>query len=168
MIGKCLGLAGLALCLPALPAKAADDDLLSLSAGWFDVFLNDDDALALTAEYRWAREFWIFQPFVGGTATSDLGGHVFAGVLVEAKLTERIYLTPSLAPGLYFKGNGKDLGSVIQFRSQIELAYRFDDMSRLAIGLAHISNAGIEDKNPGAEIAFISYQMPLSRLGRLF
>src|SRR3546814_8920873 len=74
----------------------------------------------------------------------------YAGVLVDIYFGRRWVLTPSFAPGLYWKGNSddpKDLGNTIEFRSQLELSYRFDDRSRLGIGFNHMSNASLGDRS---------------------
>ena len=52
---------------------------------------------------------------------------------------------------IYGEGDGKDLGHAIEFRSGIEVAYRFDDYSRLGLSFTHISNAGLDERNPGVE-----------------
>ena len=70
-------------------------------------------------------------------------------------------LTPSLAPGLYREGGGKDLGHVIEFRSSVKLAYRFDNRARLGLDLYHLSNAGLANRNPGANALMLTYSMPL-------
>ncbi len=62
-------------------------------------------------------------------------------------------MTPGFGVGAYHDGGGgKDLGSVLAFRSQIVLAYCFDDRSRLAVAFSRISNASVGDDNPGSEI----------------
>ena len=35
--------------------------------------------------------------------------------------------TPSFAPGLYDEGDGKDLGHVLEFKSEVQLSYDFSD-----------------------------------------
>ncbi|MBO6784517.1 MAG: acyloxyacyl hydrolase, partial [Alphaproteobacteria bacterium] len=62
----------------------------------------------------------------------------------------------------YADGNGKDLGHTIEFRSQLEIGYRFDDRSRLSFAVSHISNASLGDSNPGTEIATIYYHIPIN------
>ncbi|MDP6622047.1 MAG: acyloxyacyl hydrolase, partial [Alphaproteobacteria bacterium] len=64
----------------------------------------------------------------------------------------------------YHRGQGKDLGHWIEFRSQLELAYRFDDRSRLGVSLSHISNASLDDNNPGTESLMLNYAVPFHRL----
>jgi lipid A 3-O-deacylase len=77
-------------------------------------------------------------------------------------------LTPNFGPGLYGQGNGKKLGSYVEFRSTFEGGYVFDDGSRLVASFGHTSNAGLTKKNPGTEQAMISYQIPLYRLNSFF
>ena len=68
--------------------------------------------------------------------------------------------TPNIGVGLYDEGDGKKLGSSIEFRSGLELSYELENERRIGISISHISNASIGDKNPGTEIISISYQIP--------
>ena len=58
--------------------------------------------------------------------------------------------TPSFSPGLYFKGDGKDLGHVIEFKSEVQFSYSFSENSTIGVSYNHISNASLGNKNPGA------------------
>lgn len=153
----------LAVVAGAGPARAADPDFLSLSVGAFDV--NDDmTAAEFRLEYRSELEWWIFRPFTGLMGNSDGGFYGYGGVLVDVFFGRRFVLTPSFAIGAYDRGSGKDLGHSIEFRSQIELAYRFDDRSRLAISLDHMSNASLDEVNPGTESLMLTYAFPFEIL----
>jgi len=146
------------------PAARADDpSFVAFSAGAFDVG-KDQTAFEGRAEYRWGNKFWIFKPLAGGMFTSDAALYGYAGVLIDIYFGRRIVAGLSFAPGLFHEGNGKDLGHAIEFRSQIEIAYRFDDRSRLGLALSHMSNASIGDKNPGAESLVLTYAIPTSKL----
>ena len=85
-------------------------------------------------------------------------------MLVDVYFGKRVVLTPSFGAGLYAEGSGKDLGHAVEFRSQIELSYRFDNRSRLGVAFSHISNASIADDNPGVEILNVYYSLPLDGL----
>jgi hypothetical protein len=74
-----------------------------------------------------------------------------------------VVVTPSFGVGAYSDGDGKDLGNTVEFRSQIEGGYRFDDRSRLTLALSHISNASLGDRNPGVNILSVYYHIPLTR-----
>ena len=56
------------------------------------------------------------------------------------------------------------LGHDLEFRSQIEIAYRFDDRARLGLSLSHMSSASIGDKNPGTESIMVTYALPIENL----
>ena len=157
-----LGLA-FALLGPAERARAADPAFVTLGLGAYDVFQNDDKAVDFRLEYRHTK-VWVFKPWAGIEATSDGAVYGLAGILVDVFFGRRIVLTPSFGAGLYHDGSGKDLGSLIEFRSQVELAYRFNDRSRLGVAVSHISNASIGDDNPGTEIVNVYYSIPFEKV----
>jgi hypothetical protein len=66
--------------------------------------------------------------------------------------------------GAYHQGDGEDLGHWIEFRSGLELGFRFDSRERLSLGIAHISNASIGDENPGTEILSLTYAIPIAAI----
>lgn len=152
------------LALPIVPAAAQDPAFLSFSAGYFDFNRQKDTAVEFGAQYRHDEKLWIFQPMAGVMAQTDGATNVYAGISLDIFLGNRFVVRPSFAPGLYFKGGGHDLGHVIEFRSGIELAYRFDNRSRLGLELYHLSNAHIGDKNPGEESLVLQYSVPFENL----
>jgi hypothetical protein len=170
--GKILGLTNIvraaalvAACFVGLaPGQAAaddDPDLFRFAIGWYDI--NDDKgATEFRAEYQSDLKLWFVKPFVGVMGTSDGAFYGYGGFLTDLYFGRRIVVTPSFAVGGYHNGNGKDLGNVVEFRSSIELAYRFDDRSRLGISFYHLSNASLSENNQGTEILSLSYAIPLN------
>lgn len=147
--------------LAPLSAQAADG-LLGVGVGYYDVF-DEDEAVDFRVEYRAATPcFWEIKPFVGAHVTTDGAVYALGGFYGDINLSPEWTLTPSLGAGLYSDGGGKDLGHTVEFRSQLELGYNFDNGSRLSGGLAHISNASLGDRNPGTEILSLNYYFPLS------
>jgi len=143
-------------------AMAGDPDALAFSAGAFDI--NDDKTAAeFRVEYRTDWRRYILTPMVGLMANSDGGFYGYGGVFIDIYFGRRFVGTPNFAVGGYRQGGSKDLGSTIEFRSGIEFAYRFDDRSRLGIAFHHISNASIDDNNPGTESLVLTYSIPLAR-----
>lgn len=160
IIGIAAALAG-ASCLGAGAARAAGPDYLTFGAGVFD--FSDDGVGAGSIEYTdGGRWIWHFQPMTGLMVTGEGSVFGYAGLSLDIFFGRRIVLTPSFAPGLYFEGGGKDLGSVLEFRSSIKLAYRFDNHMRLGLDLHHLSNAGLGDKNPGANNLMLTLSVPLN------
>lgn len=149
----------------AAPANAGDPSedgpLYSVSVGMFDSVQLEDEGIEGRIEYRHDRGLSILKPFGGFMLNDDSAAHVYAGVLIDWHATDNVVITPSFAPGLYMKGQSKDLGYLLQFRSQIEFAWRFDGGTRLGVSLNHISNAGLGKQNPGSESVVLSLIMPV-------
>jgi len=149
--------------LPVSVARALDPAFLTLGAGSFD--MNGDESTGtVSVEYTGGKRlFWEFKPMGGLMATFDGAFYLYGGVAVDIFLGKRLVLTPSFAPGYYHKGSGLDLGHKLEFRSQLEIAYRFDNRARLGFAISHMSNASIGDINPGTESAMIYYSIPLGK-----
>ena len=145
------------------PVVMADDpDFLALGGGWYD-WNDNEDAFDFRAEYRSDyKMLGIAKPWVGIEASSDSAIYAVGGVLVDLYFGRRWVFTPSFGAGVYGDGSGKDLGHMVEFRSQLEFGYRFDNRSRVSLAVSHISNAGLGDSNPGTEIATIYYNIPFS------
>ena len=88
-------------------------------------------------------------PITGGMITADNASYVYTGVQAQYKLGA-INFTPSFTPGLYFEGDGKDLGHIIEFKSELQFSLNVFQNSELGLSYNHISNASLGDKNPGA------------------
>ena len=168
VFGRGLGLASLAGIAMALlttmspsPTRADDPAFVSFAGGYFDWNRQKNEAAEFRLEYRAADKFWIFKPLGGVMGTSDGAWYVFAGVGVDVFFGDRFVVTPSFAPGYYHHGGGLDLGHELEFRSQIEFAWRFDNRSRLGLAVSHMSNASIGDTNPGTESAMVYYSVPI-------
>ena len=161
---KILCLAALAAMLSVTPSLAEDDpEFLSFRTGAFDI--NDSDTTAMFgAEYRSDFKKFFLTPMAGAFVTTKGGVYGYGGVFVDLFLGRRVVLRPNFSVGAYSDGNGKDLGGVLEFRSAIELAWRFDDRSRLGLEFSHLSNAGIYDRNPGTENLTLNYSVPLDKL----
>ena len=88
-------------------------------------------------------------PVTGFLITADNAGYLYTGVEAQYKLGS-INFTPSFTPGLYHEGDGKDLGHILEFKSELEFSFDFSTNSQLGFSYNHISNASLGDKNPGA------------------
>jgi hypothetical protein len=145
-------------------ARADDPDFLSFGGGYFDWNRQKSPAAEFRLEYRSDQKLWGFKPLGGLMATSNGAIYAYAGVGIDVFFGRRFVVTPSFAPGYYHKGNSLELGHELEFRSQIEFAYRFDDRSRLGVAVSHMSNASIGDTNPGTESAIFYYSVPFLKL----
>ena len=88
-------------------------------------------------------------PITGGFITEKSAFYVYTGAQAEYNLG-LLTITPSFAPGYYNYGDGKDLGSALEFKSEVQVSFDLSDSAELGMSYNHISNASIGDKNPGA------------------
>ena len=88
-------------------------------------------------------------PITGVLITSDNAGYVYTGVQAQYKIGI-LNITPSFTPGLYHEGDGKDLGHMLEFKSEVQLSLDLSKNTELGFSYNHLSNASLGDKNPGA------------------
>ena len=88
-------------------------------------------------------------PVTGAMITQENAVYLYTGIQAEYDLGILNFI-PSFTPGLYSEGDGKDLGSPIEFKSEVQLSFDLFKNSELGFSYNHISNASIGDKNPGA------------------
>ena len=88
-------------------------------------------------------------PITGALITADNAGYLYTGIQAQYKIGA-LNFTPSFTPGLYHQGDGKDLGHLIEFKSELQISLDLSKTSELGFSYNHISNASLGDKNPGA------------------
>ena len=88
-------------------------------------------------------------PITGFMITENNAGYVYTGVQAQYSIGN-LNITPSFSPGLYGEGDGKDLGHVLEFKSELQLSLDLFSNSQLGFSYNHISNASLGEKNPGA------------------
>ena len=88
-------------------------------------------------------------PITGAMITADSATYFYTGVQAQYKIGA-LNLTPSFTPGYYNKGDGKDLGHALEFKSEVQLSLDLPKSSQLGFSYNHLSNASLGDKNPGA------------------
>ena len=155
-------LAAAAVLVAPWAARADDPDLLAIGAGAYNVLRNAKEA-ELRLEYRFSYRFLhIIRPVAGALVTNQGSNFEYGGFRLDADVTPHIVITPEATMGYWSRGNGKDLGGHFEFKTGGEIAWRFDDYSRLGFLFDHISNAGIYKRNPGVESAMLVYSIPLN------
>ena len=88
-------------------------------------------------------------PITGGFITENSAAYIYTGIEWNVDMGSMIF-TPSFAPGLYHEGDGKDLGHVLEFKSEVQLSYMSSETTSFGVSYNHVSNASLGDKNPGA------------------
>ncbi len=96
---------------------------------------------------------------VAAQANDDGDTYVGIGLSALWNTSENWFIEGSLATGYYGEGSdGTDLGGELQFRTLIGFGYMLSDRASLSLAIDHLSNAGIEDENPGREAVWIRYR----------
>ena len=90
-------------------------------------------------------------PITGALITADSAAYFYTGVEAQYKIGS-LNFNPSFTPGLYYEGDGKDLGHVLEFKSELQISLDLSDSSQFGFSYNHISNASLGDKNKGISI----------------
>ena len=127
---------------------------LNVYTGMFDFSDNGKRATLLGIQHQnenLNRDTFLgnLSPITGVMVTADSATYFYTGVQAQYKFGA-LNLTPSFAPGYYNKGDGKDLGHALEFKSEVQLSLDLPKSSQLGFSYNHLSNASLGDKNPGA------------------
>ena len=143
-------------------ADQGDSDI-SFYTGTFDVIdeEGDEQTTLFGIEHKnpnLFRDTFLgkFKPITGGFITGDSSVYLYTGVEGQYGLGP-IKILPSFAPGYYEKGGGKDLGSVLEFKSEIKLGFNIFENSKLSYSYSHISNNNWGNTNPGTDNQQITF-----------
>lgn len=159
------------LCLLSAPLFCGQiPDLFSVATGVFDIMRERHRCMEFEAEYKfhvkWMKSpnrYLEFRPLVGLMGTVRGSVYAYFGINFDLLFCDHILFSPGFAAGYYYKGQGKDLGYPIEFRSGIELAWQFADWRRLGVHFYHLSNASIGKRNPGEESLVFYYDIPIKK-----
>ncbi len=134
---------------------------LNLGVGVYDIIHNPKNLL-MQVEYRsFIKKCHYLRPLIGIMGTDKGSLYAYGGIAGDIFLGKYFVLTPSFAPGIYYKGHGKNLHFPLEFRSSMELSYILPNQGRIGAQFYHISNASFGRKNPGAEALLLFYSIPL-------
>ena len=134
--------------------KVNSDQQYNFFIGNFD--FSDDKQAALLFGFQHQNEslerdtfLGNISPITGGFITENSAVYVYSGIEWNFDMGSFAF-TPSFAPGLYHKGDGKDLGHVLEFKTEVQLSYISSEDTSFGVSYNHVSNASLGDKNPGA------------------
>ena len=140
-----------------------NDTEYSFYAGTFDTIdkEGDDKATLVGFEHNnpiLFRDTFVgkFSPITGGFITNKSSGYFYTGIQIKYEIGP-VNIIPSFAPGYYEKGDGKDLGSVLEFKSQLKVSFDIFNNSNIGFSYSHISNNDWGKINPGVDNKKISF-----------
>ena len=143
-------------------AEQGDADI-SFYTGTFDVIdkEGDDKTSLFGIEHKnpnLFRDTFLgkFKPVTGGFMTGNSSVYLYTGIEGQYGIGP-LKILPSFTPGYYEKGDGKDLGSALEFKSEIKVGFDIFENSKLSYSYSHISNNDWGDSNPGTDNQHITF-----------
>ena len=143
-------------------ANESDNDI-SFFTGTFDIIdeEGDDQTNLFGIEHKNTNLFrdtflGKFKPITGAFITGDKSIYLYTGVEGQYGIGP-LKILPSFSPGYYEKGNGKDLGSFLEFKSEVKIGLDIFENSKLSYSYSHISNNDWGNINPGTDNQHITF-----------
>jgi|TARA_B110001452_G_scaffold184119_1_gene154773 lipid A 3-O-deacylase len=145
-----------------LVANEGNNDI-SFYTGTFDLIdkEGDDQTSLFGVEHKNPNLFrntilGKFSPVSGGFMTGESSVYLYTGIEGQYGIGP-LKILPSFTPGFYEKGDGKDLGSALEFKSEIKIGFNIFENSKIGYSYSHISNNDMGDGNPGTDNQQISF-----------
>jgi hypothetical protein len=136
---------------------------ISVYSGTFDVIdkEGDDKTGLIGLEHKNTNLFrntflGSFTPITGGFVTGKSSTYLYTGIEGQYNLGP-IKILPSFAPGYYEAGDGKNLGSALEFKSQLKVGLDLFKGTNLGYSYSHISNNDWGDVNPGTDNQAVTF-----------
>ena len=139
---------------PSISDENLNDHEINFYSGMFD--FSDDGQKALLFGLQHQNENFIrdsvlgeISPVTGFFLTENQAAYLYTGIQAHYNLGD-LDFTPSFTPGLYHEGDGKDLGHVIEFKTEVQFSINTSADTKFGFSYNHVSNASLGSKNPGA------------------
>ena len=97
-----------------------------------------------------------FKPVTGAFMTGNSSVYLYTGIEGQYGIGP-LKILPSFSPGYYEKGDGKDLGSALEFKSEVKIGLDIFENSKLSYSYSHISNNDWGETNPGTDNQQITF-----------
>lgn len=122
---------------------------------------NSSGSVEAYLRYIGTPSVWVLQPVYGVSWSSQ--GEGWAGVgLAWTWRTAATgpFLRASVMPGLYRRGDGRDLGGSFIIRSGLDLGYTLHGGATVTLSISHRSNAGLKATNTGMNTISLGLSIP--------
>ena len=136
---------------------------ISFYTGTFDLIdkEGDDKTTLVGIEHKnkdLFRDSWLgkISPTSGAFVTGKSSVYLYTGIEADYNLG-RVNISPSFAPGYYEAGDGKNLGSALEFKTEVKIGIDLFKNSNLGYSYSHISNNDWGSTNPGTDNQSINF-----------
>ena len=127
----------------------------SLYTGTFDTLdkEGDDQTTLVGFEHQNTELFrntilGKFSPITGGFISGKDSVYLYTGIEAQYGIGP-LKIRPSFSPGYYNAGDGKELGSALEFKSEISFDINIFNNTKIGYSYNHISNNDWGNINPG-------------------
>tara|TARA_B100001564_G_C20263525_1_gene500413 strand:+ start:61 stop:564 length:504 start_codon:yes stop_codon:yes gene_type:complete len=145
-----------------LSADSANKDI-SVYTGKFDTTdaVGDDETQLFGVEHRNPNLFrdtlvGKLAPVTGAFVTGKGAAYLYTGIEAQYQLGP-VKISPGFAPGYYEQGGGKNLGDVLEFKSELKVGIDILNGANIGYSYSHISNNDWGTVNPGADNQSITF-----------
>ena len=141
----------------------AENKDITVYTGQFDITdqVGDDETSLFGIEHKNPELFrntflGKFSPVTGAFITGKNSTYFYTGVEAQYGIGP-LKILPSFTPGYYDKGNGKDLGDELEFKSEIKVGLDIIENTKIGYSYSHISNNDWGEVNPGTDNQSITF-----------
>jgi hypothetical protein len=143
-------------------SRAGDGARVVGSLGQFNFVDSGDGLVGGGLEYRWAPlERWALVPSVGVTVVQGGGAYGYAALRYEFDLGRSWIVAPLVGAGLFRNTDTLDLGHPVEFKTGLEVSLRVAGGRRIGLQAYHLSNASLDEDNPGTEVLELTFSIPV-------
>ena len=134
-----------------------------VSAGVFDTASVRTGEMGVEARLTDMKLFsgkrWALSPAFGLMGNFEGALYGYGGFRFDYHLSQRWILSVHTAAGWYEKGDSKDLGGPVEFRSGLEAARVLASGRQIGVSFYHLSNSSIYDDNPGSNSLVLTFAL---------
>ncbi len=139
---------------------AGNHSEIGFGGGQGGVF-DEERRVYVLAEYRSKYNWKGIAPIIA-LHTSGRESYITSGIFRDFEIKRQWFATPAFSVGLYFQEHGVTLGSNLEFKSSFAISYKADSGARFGARIAHVSNGGISEYNPGSEMLTLFFTLPVT------
>ena len=141
-----------------------DNTMFNIYSGMFDFSDNGKRSALIGFQHQntdlnRATFLGNLSPITGFMFTADSAAYLYTGVQAQYSLGP-LNIIPSFTPGLYNKGDGKDLGHLLEFKSEVQISLSLFQNSQLGLSYNHLSNASLGEKILGQIVICLIFLKP--------
>ncbi len=132
---------------------------VNFGAGGLGNGVNDFEQYGLEYLFKTVSK-WTLRPAIGFIYGVNDISYVYVGLRRDFQVSDRWFATFGFDAGTFNDVEELELGNELEFHSSLQVGYLMPKLWRVAIGVSHLSNAGLGDVNPGTNSVTFRISVP--------